>query len=177
LMTFVRTHQLSHFWPILKSWHGWFCEFPQDGCCKELIFTPSKCTKWRQNHHISILSKSYTLQCNYLYNHCMHVRKKKATNILCLCSFIVCNRNKKNKRKEKPEQNQKKKTKNKLNPLTCQSHIFYIWTLQLDPKPLDTHCSLGKNVFLKVKKLPIQGSICFKLVPGPLSKATVILAG
>jgi len=54
--------------------------------------------------------------------------KKKATNILCLCSFIVCNRNKKKRKKEKKNLNKtkKKKTKNKLNPLACQSHIFYI---------------------------------------------------
>jgi hypothetical protein len=44
-------------------------------------------------------------------------------------------------------------------------HFLYS-TFQLDPKPLDT---------LNVKKGPIQGSICFKLVPrflvlGPLFK-------
>jgi hypothetical protein len=54
------------------------------------------------------------------------------------------------------------------------THFLY-WTFKLDPKPLDTHCIVGKNVFFNVKKGPIQGSIWFKmvaglLITGPLSK-------
>jgi hypothetical protein len=54
-------------------------------------------------------------------------------------------------------------------------HFLY-WTLKLDPQTFrHTHCTLRKKGFLNVKKGPIQGSICFKLVPGllvpvPLSK-------
>jgi len=57
------------------------------------------------------------------------------------------------------------------------THFLYL-NPQIGPEAFrHTHCSLGKNVFLKVKKLPIQGLIGFKLVPGPLSKGTLILAG
>jgi hypothetical protein len=46
LRTLVRAHWLSHFWPILKL--TWLvCESSQDGSYKKVIFTPSKCTKWR----------------------------------------------------------------------------------------------------------------------------------
>jgi hypothetical protein len=48
------------------------------------------------------------------------------------------------------------------------THFLY-WTLKLNPKPLDTPIVPFKKVFfLNVKKGPIQGSICFKLVPGLL---------
>jgi hypothetical protein len=42
-----------------------------------------------------------------------------------------------------------------------------------------THCILGKSVFhfKNVKKGPIQGSIGFKSVPGPLSKVPFLWWG
>ncbi len=69
---------------------------------------------------------------------------------------------------------------------TCKKfHIsitqFWLWTLKLDPKPLNTYCTLRKNVYFNVKKGPIEGSICFKLVPGllfpgPLFKVVLVRA-
>jgi hypothetical protein len=43
---------------------------------------------------------------------------------------------------------------------------------------ISTPCTLEKNIFSNVKKVQIQGSICFKLVPGllvneALSKVTL----
>jgi hypothetical protein len=64
--------------------------------------------------------------------------KKRATNILCLCSSIVCNKVKKTK-KEKRKKNYEKKEKKKKRPkvnliLSYVNHTFFI----LDPTPLDT---------------------------------------
>jgi hypothetical protein len=43
-----------------------------------------------------LLSNSYSLQCNHLFNHSMHGQvKTRATNILCLRSSIVCSKSKK----------------------------------------------------------------------------------
>ncbi len=62
-----------------------------------------------------MLSNSYSLQCNQLCNHpmCMAIVKPKATNILCLCSSIVCNKNKKGEEKQKLEKTKKKRKKTK----------------------------------------------------------------
>ncbi len=65
-----------------------------------------------------------------------------------------------------------------LNPKPKSSRtsitFFNIGTLELDPKPLDTLIVFQGKVIRNVKKGPIQGSICFKLVLallilGPLS--------
>lgn len=62
------------------------------------------------------------------------------------------------------------KTKNRRNhekekevnlTLSKVNHTFLLLDLKLDPKPLDTHYTLRKNVFLNVKMGPIQDSICF----------------
>jgi len=42
------------------------------------------------------------------------------------------------------------------------AHLY--WTLELDPKPLDKLIVLRKNIIFSMKKGPIEGSICFKLV-------------
>jgi hypothetical protein len=45
-------------------------------------------------------------------------------------------------------------------------------TLKLDPKPLDTlSIPFFKSLLFSVKKGSMQGSICLKSVPGPLSKS------
>jgi hypothetical protein len=43
---------------------------------------------------------------------------------------------------------------------------FLILDFEIGPQIFKhNNCTLHKNVFLNVKKSPIQGSICFKLVP------------
>jgi len=46
--------------------------------------------------------------------------------------------------------------------------------LILDPKPVDSLIVPFLKCFFNIKKGAIQGSICFKLVPGPLSKVTLM---
>jgi hypothetical protein len=102
--------------------------------------------------------------------------KKEKPPISCAHAHSLCVVRVK-KRKEKVKTLNEKKTKKNL----ILSHVNQTFSI-FEPSNWTqafrhTHCSLGKNVFLKVKKLPIQGSICFKLVPGPLSKVTLIPAG
>ncbi len=61
--------------------------------------------------------------------------------------------------------NNEKKAKVNLI-LSHGNHTFLISDLQIQPQAFrHTHCiSRKKNVFFNVKKGPIQGSICFKLV-------------
>jgi hypothetical protein len=71
----------------------------------------------------------------------------------------------------------KREKRSKINLIL--SHVNCTWTLKLDPTPLDTLIIPQENLFFcDVKKGPIQGSICFKLVPGfwvpePLSKVAL----
>ncbi len=80
---------------------------------------------------------------------------------------------------KKARKKNKKKSKVDLILSYNQSHIF-ILDPQIGPQAFrHTHCTLGKSVFFNMRKGPIQGSICFKLVPGllvpgPLSKVALI---
>jgi len=71
----------------------------------------------------------------------------------------------------------KKRSKNNLI-LSYFNHTLFILDPWIEPQVFrHTHPTLGKRVFLNVKKSPIQDSICFKLVPRllvlwPLSKVT-----
>jgi len=71
----------------------------------------------------------------------------------------------------------KKRPKNNLI-LSYFNHTLFILDPWIEPQVFrHTHPTLGKRVFLNVKKSPIQDSICFKLVPRllvlwPLSKVT-----
>jgi hypothetical protein len=58
--------------------------------------------------------------------------------------------------------------------LSHANHTFLILDPQIELQASrHIHCTLGKNVFMNMKKGPIQDSICFKLVPGPLSKVAL----
>jgi hypothetical protein len=65
---------------------------------------------------------------------------------------IVCSKNKKQKKGRSLKKGRKKKKRPKV--LSHVNRTFLILTLKLDPRPLDTLI----NVFLNVKKGPIQGS-------------------
>ncbi len=60
-----------------------------------------------------------------------------------------------------------KKQKPKINLIFLYANqTFFVLDPQIEPQAFrHTHCTLKKNVFLNVKNGPIQGSICFKLVP------------
>jgi hypothetical protein len=71
----------------------------------------------------------------------------------------------------------KKKNPSKVNLIVSNINgTSLILDLQVGPQAFrHTQCTLRKNVFFNVKKGPIQGNICFKLVhellvPAPLSK-------
>jgi hypothetical protein len=79
---------------------------------------------------------------------------------------------------ETKKNHEKKKTKINLI-LSHVNHIFLILDPQIRPQAFrHNHCTFFLNVIFNVKKGPIQGSICFKLVPtllvpGPLSKVAL----
>jgi hypothetical protein len=88
-----------------------------------------------------------------------------------------------NRKLKKPwnkERRRKKKSKVSLILLHV-NHTFFILDLWIEPQAFrHIHNTLGKFGFLNVKKGPIQGSICFKLVPElliprPLFKEDLIL--
>jgi len=89
------------------------------------------------NHHISILSKSYTLQCNYSYDHSMHSHNnnKKVTTILCAYASSLCVVGVQKRKKKKIQNKQKKRSKINLI-LSHVNHTFLIfepsnWTSSL----------------------------------------------
>jgi hypothetical protein len=62
---------------------------------KKTHFHTLKVGKMEANHHISILSQSYTLQCNYLYNHSMHGHsRKEKPPISCAYAHSLCSKSK-----------------------------------------------------------------------------------
>jgi dipeptide/tripeptide permease len=94
--------------------------------------------KQQYTHHTPMLSNSYSLQCNHLCSHSiMAIIKIRTIIIMCLCSSIVCNKIFffKTIFSSNHEKKKKKKNQKKTNPLTCQSHIFYVrpsnWTPHL----------------------------------------------
>jgi hypothetical protein len=88
--------------------------------------------------------------------------------------------NQKIKKQKKPWKKRKKENKSKINSiLSYVNYAFFILNNLIEHQAFrHTHCTIEKNVSFNVKKGPIQGSICFKLVPelpvpGPLSKVTL----
>jgi len=86
----------------------------------------------------------------------------------------------KNRRDHKKKKLRKKEKRSNMNSiLSYVKHTFFILDNWIEPQAFKhTHCTFEKNVSFNVKKGPIQGSICFKLVPellvpGPLSKVTL----
>jgi hypothetical protein len=88
------------------------------------------------------------------------IKEDDNCGILCLHSSIVCNKNWKNRKTKRP----------KINLILSHANrTFLILDPQIEPQAFRrTHCTLKNCVFLNVKKGSIQGSICFKLVPGLL---------
>jgi hypothetical protein len=85
-----------------------------------------------------------------------------------------------NLKKQKKNHGKKKdKKKSKLNLIFLHvNHICLILDFQIGPQTFrHAHCTLGGNVFKKVKKVPIQGSICFKFVLGILILEPLFLNG
>jgi hypothetical protein len=83
----------------------------------------------------------------------MAIVKTKATNILCLCSSIVCNKYKKGEKKiEFIKNHEKKEEKKKANVNLILSHVnhtFFILDPQIEPHTFQhTNFTLEKNVFL-----------------------------
>jgi hypothetical protein len=134
LRTLVRADQLSHFLPIFKVDMAGFLHLHKMAPIKNSFSHLQSAQNGGKSSYFNLVQELHiTMQLLVQSLYAMPWWKTKATNILCLCSFIVCNRNKKKKNKPWMKPKKKKKTKKELNPLTCQSQIFHIWTLKLDP--------------------------------------------
>jgi hypothetical protein len=88
----------------------------------------------------------------------------------------------KGKWEKKNHEKKKEEKKSKINIILSHvNHTFLILNPRIGPQALrHTHYTIGKNVFLNVKKGSINISICFKLVPrllvpGPFSQVALRL--
>lgn len=106
---------------------------------------------------------------------CMPIIKMRTTNILCMHSFIVCNKN----QEKEHEKNEEKRTK--VNLMLWHVNPTF---LLIEPYPFrHIHCTFT-NLLLMWRKVQFKASnlfqICLKLVPrildlGPPSNMTLKL--